>query len=81
MKISICVCTACHVNGAKDIVEKLQALIAENNLGDKVDLKASFCDGDCADGVFITVDEKKFSVTPEIVDLFFKDQVLAKITD
>ncbi len=79
MKISICVCTACHVKGAKEIVEKLQALVAENGLGDKVELKAAFCDGTCADGVDVTVDGKKFSVNPDIVDLFFKEQVLSKI--
>lgn len=79
MKISICVCTACHVNGAKEIVETLQNLIAEYHLGDRVELKASFCDGDCADGVFVTVDDRRFTVTPAIADLFFKEQVLSKL--
>ncbi len=79
MNISICVCTACHVNGAKDIVEKLQNLVAENNLGDKVELKASFCDGDCKDGVYVTVDGKGFSLTADKVEEFFKVNVIDKL--
>ena len=37
MKITVCIGSSCHLKGSRQVVEKLQALIAENALGDKVD--------------------------------------------
>lgn len=79
MKISICVCTSCHVNGANRIYEQLNNLITANKLTNKVELKAFFCNGDCADGVFVTVDDRKYTLTTDIVDLFFNEQIKSKL--
>lgn len=79
MKITVCIGSSCHIKGSRQVVETLQALIAENNIADKVDLGGTFCMGKCQQGVCVTVDEEFYSVTPETVGEFFKEQVLAKL--
>ena len=79
MKVVICIGSSCHLKGSRQIVEKLQALVQEKNLEDKVELGGTFCMGDCVNGVNVTVDGVKRSVSPETVDEFFNKEVLAKI--
>ncbi len=79
MKITVCIGSSCHIKGSRQVVEQLQYLIPENNLGDKVELAGTFCMGRCQDGVCVTVDDKFFSVTPDNVDDFFKENVLSVV--
>ena len=79
LKITVCIGSSCHIKGSRSVVEQLQYLIAENNLGDKVDLGGTFCMGKCQQGVCVMVDEEFFSVSPDTVDEFFAANVLAKI--
>ena len=78
MEVQICVGSSCHLKGSKQIIEKLQALVAENNLKDKVDLAGKFCMGNCAEGVCVSIGEQVFSVQPDTVQTFFNDEILAK---
>lgn len=79
MKVTVCIGSSCHLKGSRRVVEQLQALIAENNVGEQVELAATFCIGNCQQGVCVTVDGEFFSVSPENVDEFFKKNVLEKI--
>ena len=79
IKITVCIGSSCHIKGSRQVVEQLQYLIAENNLGEKVDLGGTFCMGQCQLGVCVTVNDEFFSVTPETVGEFFANQVLAKV--
>ena len=79
MKITVCIGSSCHIKGSRQVVEQLQALIAENNLGDKVELGGTFCIGQCQQGVCVTIEDNFFSVTPETVDEFFSKEVIAKV--
>lgn len=79
MKITVCIGSSCHIKGSRQVVEQLQYLIAENNLGDKVELGGTFCMGNCQKGVCVTVDEEFYSVTPDNVEEFFKNNVIAKV--
>lgn len=79
MKVTICIGSSCHLKGSRQVVETLQRLLAENDLGNKVELGGTFCIGNCQQGVCITVDEQFFSVTPENVNEFFETQILAKV--
>lgn len=76
MKITVCIGSSCHLKGSRQVVESLQTLIAENNLGDKVDLGATFCLGNCQKGVCVTVDEQFYSVSPDTVEEFFNEAVI-----
>ena len=79
MKVTICIGSSCHLKGSKQIIEKLQTLVAENNLKDKVDLAGKFCMGNCAEGVCVSIGDQVFSVQPDNVQEFFKNEVLAKV--
>ena len=79
MKITVCIGSSCHIKGSRQVVERLQQLIEENNLGDKAELSGTFCMGECQQGVCVTVDGAFYSVSPETVDEFFKNEVLKKV--
>ena len=79
MKITVCIGSSCHIKGSRQVVEKLQTLISDNNLGDKVELGGVFCMGKCQQGVCVTVDGNLHSVTPDTVDEFFGKEVIAKV--
>ena len=78
MKVTICIGSSCHLKGSKQIIEKLQNLVAANNLKDKVDLAGKFCMGNCAEGVCVSIGEQVYSVQPDNVEEFFKNEILAK---
>ena len=79
LKITVCIGSSCHIKGSRQVVEQLQYLIAENNLGDKVALGGTFCMGKCQNGVCVTVNDSFHSVTPESVGEFFTKEILAKV--
>ena len=79
MKITVCIGSSCHIKGSRQVVEQLQKLIAENNLGDKVELGGTFCLGECQKGVCVMVDEAFHSVSPETVGDFFEQNIKAQV--
>ncbi|MBR2293882.1 MAG: (2Fe-2S) ferredoxin domain-containing protein [Clostridia bacterium] len=79
LKITVCIGSSCHIKGSRQVVEQLQYLIAENKLGDKVELGGTFCMGKCQQGVCVTVNDAFYSVTPETVGEFFQKEILAKV--
>ena len=79
MKITVCIGSSCHLKGSRKVVELLQDLIRTNNIEDKVELGGTFCLGNCQKAVSVTVDGKLFSVSPDTVNQFFNDNVLAKV--
>ena len=78
MKVTVCIGSSCHIKGSRQVVDRLQQLISENNLGDKVELGGTFCMGKCQQGVCVTVEDAFYSVTPDTVDEFFNNNVIAK---
>lgn len=79
MKITVCIGSSCHIKGSKQVVDALRALIAAHNLGDRIELGGTFCMGHCEQGVCVTVDDRFYSVSPDMVDTFFADNVLAAL--
>ena len=79
LKITVCIGSSCHIKGSRQVVQQLQQLIADNNLGEKVELSGTFCMGQCQKGVCVTVNDTFHSVTPENVVEFFNNEVLAKV--
>ena len=79
LKITVCIGSSCHIKGSRQVVEQLQYLIAENDLGDKVELGGTFCMGRCQQGVCVTVNDTFHSVTPETTAEFFNKEILAKV--
>ena len=79
LKITVCIGSSCHIKGSRQVVEALQKLIAENDLGNKVELGGTFCMGNCQQGVCVTVNDSFYSVSPETVGEFFEKEVLARV--
>ncbi len=79
MKVTICIGSSCHLKGSRQVIEGLQGLVADNNLQDKVELCGAFCMKNCVNGVSVTVDDMLFSVKPDTLEEFFKDEILSKI--
>lgn len=79
LKITVCIGSSCHIKGSRQVVEELQSLIAEHNLGEKVELGGTFCMGKCQLGVCVTVNDDFFSVTPDTVGDFFTKEVLSRV--
>ena len=80
MKVVVCIGSSCHLKGSREVVEKLQNLINDNDLKDKVTLSGKFCMGNCQNGVSVTVDGELFSVSPDTAEEFFKTNVLDKLS-
>lgn len=71
MQIKVCVGSACHLKGSYDVIEELQKYIKNNGLENDLQLKASFCLGQCTKDVSIMIDDSLETVN--------KDNVIEKI--
>ena len=47
MTITICIGSSCHLKGSRTIIQKLEELIRERQLNEKIELNGSFCMGEC----------------------------------
>ncbi|MBE6870367.1 MAG: (2Fe-2S) ferredoxin domain-containing protein [Ruminococcaceae bacterium] len=79
MKVTVCIGSSCHIKGSRRVVERLQELIDEHKLGEKIELAGTFCLGMCQTGVNVAIEEEHFSVTPETVDEFFNESVMPRL--
>ena len=80
MIINVCVGSSCHLKGSYDVVETLKRLIAEQNLEDKIELKASFCLGNCSNGVSMKVDDEFIqNANPENIEKIFNEQIKTRL--
>ena len=48
MTITICIGSSCHLKGSRTIIQKLEELITERQLNEKIELNGSFCMGECS---------------------------------
>lgn len=79
MKITVCIGSACHIKGSRQIVERLQSLIEQRELGEKIELGGTFCTENCRRGVCVTVDGELHTVSPQTVEEFFENTVLPEL--
>ena len=79
MKVRICIGSACHLKGSREIVQKMQELVAKNGVADKVDLNGAFCSGNCVNGVCVTIDGTLYSLQPENTEAFFEKEILGRL--
>jgi NADH:ubiquinone oxidoreductase subunit E len=79
MIVTVCIGSSCHLKGSREIIEKLQQLLHEKGLENEVELRGSFCMGECVNGVCVKVDEELFSLSPTTVDQFFTEQILNRL--
>lgn len=77
IELSICIGSACHVNGARNVVAIFQKLIDDNGLQDKVNLSASFCMKLCHNkGVSVKLNGEAINIPAESAEEYFNEKVL-----
>ena len=79
MKVTICIGSACHLKGSREIIKEMQELVAANGVKDKVDLNGAFCSGNCVNGVCLTIDGELFSLSPETTEDFFNKEIMGRL--
>ena len=79
MTITICIGSSCHLKASRTIIQKLEELITERQLNEKIELNGSFCMGECSNGVCVKINDELFSVSPETVNTFFENEVLRRL--
>lgn len=79
MKLSVCIGSSCHLKGAKQVAQTFQKLIDEKGLRQDVEFGASFCMGNCQNGVSVNLNGEICSVTPETAEDFFAKRVLVEL--
>ena len=79
MRVTICIGSACHLKGSREIIQQLQQLVKEHGVSDKVDLNGAFRTGNCVNGVCVTVDGTLYSLSPETTKEFFEKEILGRL--
>lgn len=81
MNITVCIGSSCHLKGSRAVVERLERLILERGLKDEIELRGSFCMGQCQTGVSVLLDGTYYSLTPENTERFLIRTVLPKLAE
>ena len=77
MVVTVCVGSACHLKGSHEVITRLQELIAENKLENKIELMASFCLGNCANGVSMPINGNLVAdCSIDTIDEIFNNQII-----
>ena len=79
MIVTICIGSACHLKGSREIIQQMQELVKAHGVSDKVDLNGAFCSGNCVNGVCVTVDGTLHSLKPEDTNEFFEKEILGRL--
>lgn len=79
MNLTICIGSSCHLKGSKKVAQMFEQMIDEKNLRDKVNFYATFCMGNCQNGISVSIDDQVFSVTPETAQQFFEQEVIGRL--
>lgn len=80
--ITVCIGSSCHLKGSYDVINGLQELINKNGLKDEVEIKASFCLGECTKAVSVKVDDGPVvSVNRNTLESFFNEYIIQNKKD
>ncbi|WP_425448209.1 (2Fe-2S) ferredoxin domain-containing protein [Dethiothermospora halolimnae] len=78
--ISVCIGSACHLKGSYNVINGLQKRIKDNGLDDKIQVKASFCLGECTKAVSVKIDDGPiYSADENKLDEFFDKYIVRGI--
>ena len=76
----LCMGSACHQLGVYEVLPKLQQLLRDCDLEEKVELKGSFCLETCSHGIVMKFqDTFVTNISPQNVEAKFKQEILPAI--
>lgn len=82
VEVQICVGSSCHVKGAYHVVQIFQEMVKTHELEGRIQLKASFCQKSCTEGVTIRIGDRKVSrVSPSNAREVFEREFLREGED
>ena len=82
IRLSVCVGTSCHLNGANNVAMTFRHLVEEYKLHDKVTVCASFCSQACSrSNVSIKVNDEKFAIEANEARTFFREKIIPLVKD
>ena len=79
LRVTVCIGSSCHLKGSRQVVEELRNIIEDNCLEDKGEIAGTFCLGQCQKGVCVTIGDEFYSVSPDTVEEFFKNEIQTRI--
>jgi len=78
--VTVCVGSSCHIKGAREMIGRFNDFLAKEGLGDKVELKGSFCMERCGEGInWMFGEEILSSPTAEKGAQMFRRKVLGAL--
>ncbi len=76
----LCMGSACHQLGVYEVLPKLQALMTEYNIDQKVELKCSFCLETCSSGIAMKFRDLHFiNISHQNIEDKFLKEILPAI--
>jgi len=80
LTIHVCIGSACHIKGSYNIINKLQSVIQEKQLGDRVEIKAALCLGNGTNAVSIKIDDGDvLSLSEKDVEQFVEKHIMSRL--
>ena len=77
MELKVCVGSSCHLRGSEMVVQTFQQIIEKEKLSSQVQLKGSFCMGECTEeDVGVHFNGQAYRTTPEDAESFFYSRLL-----
>ncbi len=80
--VTVCVGSSCHIKGAREMITRFNDFLTKEGLGDKVELKGSFCMEHCGEGINWQINDEIFSSSSvEDGAEMFQQKVLGLLTE
>jgi len=82
LTINICVGTACHMKGAYMVIDKLQTMIRDRKIGEKVTINGAFCLGQCSQkDITVKLDdnEELYMLSEKNLEEFLENIIIPRI--
>lgn len=79
MEIKVCVGSACYVRGSHEVIQEISRLIEKYKLHNSLELKATFCLGNCTSAVSVEFEGEIYGVSKDQVEVFFMEQVYRRV--
>lgn len=73
--VKVCIGSACHLKGSYEIINILKKAIDKDGLGNEINVKASFCLGNCEGAVAVTYDDNMYSLQPATTEDFYQSVI------
>jgi NADH:ubiquinone oxidoreductase 24 kD subunit len=79
LELNVCIGSSCHIKGSYNLIQTFQQMMEEEQLHDKIEMRAQFCMKRCQCAVSVSIGDEVFSVAPEDGREFFRSTVITRL--